>query len=291
MALREHVLPDGAAMVHLRRGPADGVPAVLVPGLSDGLSPLWSDAGQALVGASVPPRLRHLAGLLVSHRRPLGAHARVEALAEDLVELLAAVAGAPAVLSGHSLGGVVALEAAARAPGLVAAVVATGCGLRATSALDERLRHWEELLLGGDHEGFAADAVEVASTGSELLRRRLALRLLGARVDPDLVARHVALSRAARAHDLRGTAPEVACPVLVVGATRDPLVPVAQVEALAAATGGRAVLLDGLAHGFPEQAPRRVADLVADFLDEALTRSARPLPAPADGGGGRPALA
>ncbi len=260
-------LDDGATLVWVRRGPPEGLPTVLVPGLSDGLAPLGRPGGDRLARTEVPAEIEHLSGYLVSHRQPLGETVDVPALADDVAAFVERVVGGPAVLSGHSLGGLVALRVAATHPSLVRAVIASGCGLRPGTHLDERLRHWEELLRDGHHDRFAADALAASATGSDLLRRRLALRVLGPRVAVDLVPRHVALSRAVRHHDASNDAPRVRCPVLVMAGTRDPLVPVGEVDALAEALADvRVEWFEGLAHGFPEQAPRRFARRLAAFL-------------------------
>lgn len=232
--LRHLPVEGGAQLSWLERGPRDGPTAVVIPGLSDGVAPIWSDFGRAVAQLPAPAPLRHLRGLMVSHRDPIG-NASVAGLAADLARLVEREATAPVLASGHSLGGLVALRLAADRPDLVGAVVATGCGLRATPPLRDHL------------------ATRPRSRGAPFA--------------PELLERHDALAAACRDHDAGEDAARVTTPVLLVAGGDDPIVPAEQVDALAdALQDATTVLLPGLGHDFPERAPRRVAEAVGNFL-------------------------
>ncbi|MBW3621228.1 MAG: lysophospholipase, partial [Actinobacteria bacterium] len=105
-------------------------------------------------------------------------------------------------------------------------------------------------------------------TGSDRLRRQLALRLSAAPALDEHVARHLALSHACRTHDASGVLPAITAPTLVLAGAEDPLARPARAEELAGAIpDARLLVLPGLAHGFPEQAGRRYARHIARFLD------------------------
>jgi len=142
-------------------------------------------------------------------------------------------------------------------------------------AFANRIERWDELVAAGRWRDFYRDAIAASYTGSELLRRRVALRVLGAKPVPHLVDRHRALAMACLRHDSRPTLGDVAAPTLVLAGARDAVVPAHASRALAEAIpNGTFVTLDHVAHGFPEQSPHRTYREVARFLDldPALSR-------------------
>lgn len=231
------LLDGGGVLHHLRRGPTGGAEVLVVPGLLDGLAPIWTDIGLAVARAAAPDRLGHLRGTMVSHAHPLDRDGSIADLADDLEVLVEQLDLGPVVVSGHSLGGIVALRLAARAPALVRAVIATGCGLGTSDAMRRHLT--------------APAAPREAPVPDELRQR------------------HRRLAAALLDHDAGPDARDVRAPVLLIGGREDELVPAVHAEALAARLQDvRLHLLDGLGHDFPERMPDRLAALVADFLDD-----------------------
>lgn len=106
---------DGVALSFLQTGPEDALPVVLVHG-TPGSAEVWTSLLEA-----PRPGLRLLAvdrpGFGETH--PRRAETRLEMQSAALVPLLEK----PAILVGHSLGGAVVLDAAARYPERVAGVV------------------------------------------------------------------------------------------------------------------------------------------------------------------------
>lgn len=248
-------------------GGADTPVVVALPGLTDGLMPLSEPRTRAVVAAlphgTVPTRI-----LLVSHRHPVGAGTTTLDLADDVATFVREVVGHPVAVTGHSMGGMVAQWLAARHPDLVTHLALTATLARPDARFREVLGRWDRFVRAGDWRAFYADANATSYAGSELLRRRLLLRLTRAAAVPHLAERHHRLTEACLAHDSRPVLADIACPTLVLAGSEDPVVGLARSRELAdCIAGAQLAVLPGLRHGFPEQAPRRTYDAIARLLD------------------------
>lgn len=253
-------------MPWIELGDPSGPTVVALPGLSDGLLPLSEPRARRLATSAPMDRIPFRV-LALSHRHPVSVGTTTRDLADDAAAFVDQVVGEPVVVTGHSMGGMVAQWLAARRPDLVDRLVLTASLARPDSGFRDTLERWQQLVEAGRWRAFAADANAVSYTGSELLRRRLLLRLTRPRPAPHLVPRHRALTRACLDHDARQVLGRIACPTLVMAGTHDPVVAVSSSRALAdGIEGARFVALDGLAHGFPEQSPDRTFAEIAALL-------------------------
>ncbi|MFA9445875.1 alpha/beta fold hydrolase [Egicoccus sp. AB-alg6-2] len=244
-------------------------PAVLVPGLSDGLAPVDLPATQALM-RDAPLPMRRFRGLVVSYPDPDGAAPPTTAeLAEQVATILDVTTEGPAWLFAHSMGAMVAQHLAAQRPDLVAGMVLSASCARADGRLRDVLGRWCDAVTARDWPRFARAAVDASYTGVERSRRRLLLRLSPPPAHPDArVARHVALTAAATSHDARDRLAGIDCPTLVLAAEHDPVCPPDLGRELAVGIRGADFeVFTGLAHGFPEQARTRFARRVLAFVD------------------------
>jgi pimeloyl-ACP methyl ester carboxylesterase len=258
--------PDGARMPWIRLGPASARDAVALPGLSDGLMPLSTVRPRAGVAAR-PGRRLPFHARAVSYRHPLPAGTTTADLADDVARYVDEVVGHPVVVTAHSMGGMVAQWLAVRRPDLVQRLVLTATLARPDDTFRACLRHWEALVADGDWRGFAEAANAASYTGSELLRRRLLLRVARPPAAPDLVDRHRVLTAACLDHDTSDVLAEIACPTLVLAGAVDPVVAPSATRAMADAIPGATFeLFDGLAHGFPEQSPARTLAAIRTHL-------------------------
>lgn len=253
----------------LETGSPDGAPAVLVPGLTDGLAPVSSPATRQLL-RDAPLPMQRFRCLVVSHRHPAEAPLTTRQLAQDAAALLDELVGGPSWLFAHSMGAMVAQHLAVDRPDLVAGLVLSASLARADDAFREVLARWESLVTARRWRDFSRAALTASYTGSELLRRRVALRLTPVPTyGAELVARHRALTTACATHDAVDRLGGIACPTLVLAGGRDAVCPPRHAEELAAGIpGARLEVFAGLGHGFPEQAPRRFARTVLRFVDE-----------------------
>lgn len=258
---------DGWRLAWTTAGPAHATPVVAVPGLTDGLGPLWLE--QVRRGfADEPPRvLKGFRVLLLSHRRPVPDTVTTETLAADLARFLTDVVDGPVDVTGHSMGGMVAQHLASERPDLVRRLVLSATVGAADAGVRGVIERWERLLRERRWRAFSRDAIDVSFTGGARLRRRTTLRMSPTPDLEDRLARHLALSHACRTHDARAALPRITAPTLVIAGERDPIGTPPHARRLAAAIpDARLEVLGRVAHGFPEQAPRRYARLLADFL-------------------------
>jgi 3-oxoadipate enol-lactonase len=256
----------------LEMGSPGGPPAVLVPGLTDGLLPVSSPETRQLLGEAPLPMERFHC-LLMSHRHPARAPLTTQQLAIDAAALLERLLDRPAWLFAHSMGAMVAQHLAVDRPDLVAGMTLSATLARADDPFRDVLARWETLVTARRWEDFALDALTSSYTGSELLRRRIALRLTDVPdYDDDLVERHRALTTACATHDAADRLGEIRCPTLVMAGTRDAVCPPHHAEELAAGIPGAELsIFEGLGHGFPEQAPDLFARTVLRFIEESTT--------------------
>lgn len=268
-----HVRIGGLRVPYLEIGDHRGPPVVLLPGLSDGLAPI-TRASARRTYAEVPLPLERIRGIVVSHRSPVASTVSTRELAQDIGAVLEVVLDEPAVLVGHSMGGMVAQHLAADRPELVSGVVLTASSARPDDAVREVLARWDTLLAAHRFDAFARDAVATSFTGAV---RRDREDLVAADPPPPppaaLIPRHLALSRACATHEAVGRLAAIEHPALVVAGVEDAVIPVHQSEALAAGLAqGRFVALDGVGHGFPEQDRQRYMDHVVPFVTELAAR-------------------
>ena len=250
----------------LRLGGADTPVVVALPGLTDGLMPLSEERTRRGVRAipheDLPFRL-----LLLSYRHPLAAGTGTRDLAADVAAFIHDVVGHAVAVTGHSMGGMVAQWLAADHPELVTHLALTATAARPDEALCTTLPRWLRLVEQDRWREFYTDANTSSYRGSDLLRRQLLLRVSRAPAVPHLVGRHRVLTEACLSHDTTDVVGDIRCPTLVLAGSEDPVVgPGASRELARAVPTADLVVLEGLAHGFPEQAARRTYRAVADLM-------------------------
>jgi pimeloyl-ACP methyl ester carboxylesterase len=243
----------------------DGPPLLLVPGLG---------AGSRLFGTL--PRRFARAGLrcltfdppgLPPSETPAGAWSLAGA-ASVLVAVLDAAGADRAHLVGTSLGGKVALVAAARFP----ARVATLTMLAAAAATTERARRvhrsWQVL---GQHlpDDEFGPAIAPFLFGRTFLAQRPDVVddiLRAMRLTPAARALLLAQAQALAEFDGEPFAALVRAPALCVAGSEDPLTPAAEVRATAAAIpGARFLEIEGAGHSLLLESPRTF-DAIVDFV-------------------------
>jgi len=239
---------------------------VLIHGAQNDHS-VWTAQARALA------QLGHhvLAVDLPGHGRSAGpALATVEDMAAWLLDLLDAAGVARAVLAGHSMGSLIALEAAARASGRVRALALVGSTwpMKVSDALLETARTNEAAAIDmvnlWSHAALAP-AAPSQPQGFWLAgaSRRLMQRL--SQLNPDHLFHTDFVTCNAYANG-GAAAQAVACPTLFVQGRRDVMTPPRSAQGLVAAIPhARAVALD-CGHALMTERPDGVGAALADFV-------------------------
>ncbi len=239
---------------------------VLIHGAQNDHS-VWTAQARTLAQEGHPV----LAVDLPGHGRSAGpALATVDEMAAWLLDLLDAAGVGQAVLAGHSMGSLIALEAASRAPARVRALALVGSTwpMKVSDALLETARTDEPAAIDMVNlwsHASVAPAAPAQPQGFWLAgaSRRLMQRL--SQVNPaqlfhtDFVACNTYANGGAAAQ-------AIACPTLFVQGRRDVMTPPRSAQALVAAIPHARVVALDCGHALMTEQPARVAAALADFV-------------------------
>jgi pimeloyl-ACP methyl ester carboxylesterase len=190
-------------------------------------------------------------------------------LADQLVAAADAEGLRRFALAGFSLGGPVAIRAAARHPERVSALVLTATFAYRDARLDLAAKLWSDLYESGDAVRLS-EFLTLVAFGAETLRampeRELRAAIDGlAELIPAGTPEHVDLVRRA---DVRADLASITAPTLVVSTTGDPLVSPHLHEELAARIPGARLARIATGHLPFAERPAEWLDLITGFLAE-----------------------
>jgi pimeloyl-ACP methyl ester carboxylesterase len=271
--LQEQTFDTGAVSINYVADQASGPPLVLLHGVTG----RWQ--GWLSVMPDLALRWRLFALDLRGHGRSgraPGAY-RINDYADDVIAFLRGPVAAPVMLVGHSLGAIISIAVAARAPELVRAVVLEDPPL--AGFRHERLRDRPEYARFSASRDLAASdktVEEIAATlatlqpdadAAALRARAFSLH----RLDPEVLT-FVVEDRAKESFDLDALLRQITCPVLLLQG--NPALGGALLDADAQRAAGQLahcthVYLPNVGHGIhaADGQPRVFSRLVHDFLE------------------------
>lgn len=257
---------DGAELVVFEAGPRKG-PSVVLPHCWTGTKEVWAPVARRLVAAGHRVVLYDQRG---HARSTLGSGTMdVDRLGEDLLAVLATVPGGDLVLAGHSMGGMTIQALAANHPEVirdrVRGVVLVATASRSLPMLAPRVPAAIFNAVVGERASKA-----MARRGLAATRRSHGQRAHRAHVQATHDA-FVATPGAVRAGflvamarmDYRAGLAGIPVPTTILVGTHDRLTPMARARELhAGIAGSELIVLPGLGHMLPLEAPDEIADAI-----------------------------
>jgi len=224
---------------------------ILLPGML-GTDDLW---------AAVADRLRERIDVR---------HARIDLddSIQEMAETVLATAPPRFALAGHSLGGIVALTMAQRAPGRVERLALLNMSARPGTD-ESHADSWQRMrqrTKAGEFDTFAAKFARESLAPRRRHEQALIdkIEAMAHRVGRAGFLRQ--LTAQETRPDNRTALPATGCPTLVIAGVEDEVAPPALQEELAAAIpGARLERIEGCGHMSPLEAPERVAQLLLDW--------------------------
>jgi len=254
---------DGLAVHYTLSGRSDGLPLVFINSLGTDLR-LWDRVVPTLEAAFAVLRY-DLRGHGLTDCPP-GPY-NLAQLAADLSSLLDHLEIEQAVLIGISIGGLVALQAAADHPGLPRALVLADTAARIGSP--DRWQQRIEAVRRDGLEGLAEAVLGIWFSEPFRANQPALVRGFGNMLVRTPAAGYIACCSLLAEADLSGRLDTIQAPALVLTGEADPATPPEQGRALAAALpDGRFELVPAAAHLPCIERPERVAALIRRFLQE-----------------------
>ncbi len=258
--IRSATLPGGLTIPHVERGDRDGLPMLLLHGLTDS----WRSFERLL--PYMPRRLRAIALTQRGHGdagRPAQGY-RPADLAADLAAFMDTLSLPRAVVVGHSMGSQVAQRFALGHPDrLLGLVLISGFAQPATNMAVREL--WEVVSALSDpvDAGFAEE-FQRSTVARPVPEEFLAIAVRESLKVPAYVWR--AALRGIMEDDLSASLGRIRAPTLVIWGDRDAIVPRAEQELLATSLpAARLVIHSGTGHAPHWETPERVAAELASF--------------------------
>ncbi|MGE3067281.1 MAG: alpha/beta fold hydrolase [Hyphomicrobiaceae bacterium] len=249
---------------YLAAGPAGGLPVVFLHGIGGGAG-AFTPQLEALSGSC-----RAIAWDMPGYgASTLPAVEGIGALAERLSGFLSALNGPPAVLVGHSIGGMIVQEYLARALGPARAVVLVGT----SPAFGKPDGDWQREFL----------AARLGRLDAGRTMRELAPEMVAGLVgdNPDSAGRALAVAsmaavpeatyraavRSLLGFDRREALARIGVPTLLIAGTRDPNAPAPMMQRMAdRISGARIVILEGAGHLQNLEQPAAFNAALGEFL-------------------------
>lgn len=269
--LEERFADVKATRMRYFTGGRDGPPVVLVHGLGGSASNWYA------LTALLAPRYRLLVPELPGHgaSAPLPAASTLAPYADRVAALAEREGCLPAVVVGHSLGGLIAIRLAVRRPGAVRAVVVAGAaGISSTSRRAQKALALSVAVKPGRRIAPFRHAIARSPTLRGLVlgwgvadRRRVSKAIAESFLEsPALYTDVASAAKALVGEDVREVLGGLRCPVAVLWGARDVQTRVADAFDYARRTRGRLRVIADCGHLLIAERPDACAEAIDDFV-------------------------
>ena len=244
-------------------------PLIMLPGVGDGF--------KTAKGVAVPFALmyrafaRYFKVYVFSRRNGMPAGFTTADMADDLDEIMQRLGIDSAHVFGVSQGGMIAQQLAIRHPDRVKSLVLAVTASRPNDTMKTAIGTWLDMADRDDYRGIMVDTAERSYTGAYLRRGRIMNKAL-AFAKPKDYTRFKILAKSCLEHDVYDELDKIACPTLILGASRDKIVNAqASVDIHGKIAGSELFMYEGYSHGVYEQA-KDFNDRVLAFLVDRLAQ-------------------
>ncbi|MBQ9382826.1 MAG: alpha/beta hydrolase [Ruminiclostridium sp.] len=263
-------VPLGDTEMHYARFGSGGKTAVLIPGLSDGLTSVKGKA--ALLAKPYKPYLGEYTIYMFSRKDNMPEGYSISDMADDQAAAMKALGIEGSYVLGVSQGGMISQYLAARHPECVRALVLAVTAPYANDVARAAVGGWIEMAKRGDHKALMLDTAEKSYSDAYLAKHRALLPLLGLVGRQKSYDRFLKNANAILAFDARPVLDRITCPTLIIGADCDKTVGTAAAgELRELIAGSELYIYKGLGHAAYEEA-KDFNERVFGFFGSAAER-------------------
>lgn len=247
-------VPVGSAQMCYARFGSGPKPAVILPGLSDGLVTVRGKA--RLLARPYRAYFRDFTIYMFSRKEPLPEDYSIRAMAADQAEALRHLSIDRACVLGVSEGGMIAQYLAADFPELVEKLALAVTAPYANEIAQRFVKCRIKEARRGDHKAIMIGSAESAYSEKKLRSYRALYPILGLIGKPKDYRRFLSNANAILRFDARDALGQIRCPTLILGGEEDKTVGPEGAKALHALIEGSVLhMYPGLGHAAYEEAP------------------------------------
>lgn len=199
-------------------------PLVILPGLSDGLSPVGGRFQAIALALTHKQFLRDYKVYIFSRKNHLEPGYSTRMMAKDQAEAMKAIGVSSAAVMGVSQGGMIAQFLAADYPKLVSKLVLVVTLAQANEIIQSTVNEWIKFAKQGDYKSLMLDTAERSYSDAYLRKYRFIYPLLGMFGKPKNFDRFIIEAMSCTKHNSYSELEKIVCPTFIIGGGQDKIV-------------------------------------------------------------------